>query len=56
MSEKQDPQISEQNTERYITDLPRQIDPQLATALGEMVVAYGRLENIVQGCNKEIGT
>jgi hypothetical protein len=54
MSKKQDPQISIQKTERQITDLPRQIDPQLATALGEMVVAYGRLEDMFKVAIKRL--
>ena len=33
-------------TETHITSLPREIDPSLAVALGEMVVAFGRLEDM----------
>lgn len=35
-----------QKTETHITSLPREIDPSLAVALGEMVVAFGRLEDM----------
>lgn len=35
-----------QKTETHITSLPRDIDQSLAIALGEMVVAFGRLENM----------
>jgi hypothetical protein len=41
MSETQNPKAE---SKRHITELPRKIDTALATALGEMVVAYGRLE------------
>lgn len=33
-------------TETHITSLPREIDPSLAVSLGEMVVAFGRLEDM----------
>jgi hypothetical protein len=46
MSKKLDTDIAIQKGERHITELPRKIDPRLSTALGEMVVAYGRLEDM----------
>ena len=35
-----------QKSEHHITALPREIDRDLAIALGEMVVAFGRLEDM----------
>ncbi len=46
MSETQNTEVVVPKTERYITDLPRKIDTRLSIALGEMVVAYGRLEDM----------
>lgn len=41
-------------TERHITVLPREIDRDLAIALGEMVVAFGRLEDMFKVAIKRI--
>ena len=46
MSETRKAEIPIQKTERHITELPRKIDIRLSIALGEMVVAYGRLEDM----------
>ena len=44
-----------QKTENHITSLPRKIDPTLAIALGEMVVAFGRLEDMFKVAIKRLG-
>lgn len=54
MSKKQDTEIAIQKTERHITELPRKIDTRLSTALGEMVVAYGRLEDMFKVAIKRL--
>jgi len=54
MSNKRDTAIAIQKTERHITELPRKIDPRLSTALGEMVVAYGRLEDMFKVAIKRL--
>ena len=41
-------------TERHITVLPREIDRDLAIVLGEMVVAFGRLEDMFKVAIKRI--
>lgn len=41
-------------TERHITVLPRKIDRDLAIALGEMMVAFGRLEDMFKVAIKRI--
>jgi hypothetical protein len=46
--------VTIQKTENHITDLPRNIDPHLSIALGEMVVAYGRLEDMFKIVIKRI--
>ena len=46
MSETRKAEIPIQKTERHITELPRKIDTRLSIALGEMVVGYGRLEDM----------
>jgi hypothetical protein len=33
-------------TEKHITDLPRETNPRLSMALGEMLIAFGRLEDL----------
>ena len=43
-----------QKTEIHITSLPREIDRNLAIALGEMVVAFGRLEYMVKVAIKRL--
>lgn len=43
-----------QKTETHITSLPREIDPNLAIALGEMVVAFGRLEDMFKVAIKRL--
>ena len=54
MSKKRDTEIAIKKTERHITELPRKIDPRLSTALGEMVVAYGRLEDLFKVAIKRL--
>ena len=54
MSKKRDTEIAIQKTERHITELPRQVDPRLSAALGEMVVAYGRLEDMFKVAIKRL--
>ncbi len=43
-----------QKTENHITTLPREIDQKLAIALGEMVVAFGRLEDMFKVAIKRL--
>lgn len=43
-----------QKTEAHITSLPREIDQDLAIALGEMVVAFGRLEDMFKVAIKRL--
>jgi uncharacterized glyoxalase superfamily metalloenzyme YdcJ len=43
-----------QKTERHITALPREIDRNLAITLGEMVVAFGRLEDMFKVAIKRL--
>jgi uncharacterized protein (UPF0297 family) len=43
-----------QKTESHITSLPREIDQSLAVALGEMVVAFGRLEDMFKVAIKRL--
>jgi hypothetical protein len=43
-----------QKTESHITSLPREIDQSLAIALGEMVVAFGRLEDMFKVAIKRL--
>ncbi len=43
-----------QKTEAHITTLPREIDQSLAVALGEMVVAFGRLEDMFKVAIKRL--
>lgn len=41
-------------TEAHITSLPREIDQRLAIALGEMIVAFGRLEDMFKVAIKRL--
>ena len=43
-----------QKKETHITQLPRAIDLELARPLGEMVVAYGRLEDMFKVAIKSL--
>lgn len=43
-----------QKTETHITSLPREIDQNLAIALGEMVVVFGRLEDMFKVAIKRL--
>lgn len=43
-----------QKTETHITSLPRDIDPSIAVPLGEMVVAFGRLEHMFKVAVKRL--
>jgi len=43
-----------QKTENHIITLPREIDSNLAIALGEMVVAFGRLEDMFKVAIKRL--
>ena len=46
MTERTKTDTAIKKSEQHITELPREIDPRLSIALGEMVVAYGRLEDM----------
>ena len=43
-----------QKPENHVITLPREIDPNLAIALGEMVVAFGRLEDMFKVAIKRL--